>query len=425
MKKLKSLFGRKQDDKSSFVRNLGWLGLSGGVNRVTRLVTTIILARFLTQYDYGLVAMILATNEFVKVFTRNGVAVKLIQAKEEELEGLAQSAYWLNWIMFTGLFFIQCLAGFAIARIYQAPELVLPICAMGFGLLLLPHGLVQASLLKRENRFQIIALVQVLQISSDNILSLIFAIAGFGLWAVVLPKIIVAPIWVIMMLKNHQWRPKWQFNNQHWGELIRFGRSVLGVELLKTLRNNLDYLIVGKFLSIEALGIYYFAFNAGLGISVGITTSIRAAILPHLCDARDNLVEFKSRYYKSMKTIALIIVPMVLLQSLLAPIYVPIVFGQKWIPAIPILIMICLSAIPRPFADSASQLLVAVNKPDIDLKWNLVFTVLFTTALLVGVNWQSLGVAIAVLATHCILMPLFTIWVSKYVFQRAVLSGNN
>ena len=147
--------------------------------------------------------------------------------------------------------------------------------------------------------------------------------------------------------------------------------------------------------------------------------------MPHLCDARDNLVEFKSRYYKSMKTIALIIVPMVLLQSLLAPIYVPIVFGQKWIPAIPILIMICLSAIPRPFADSASQLLVAVNKPDIDLKWNLVFTVLFTTALLVGVNWQSLGVAIAVLATHCILMPLFTIWVSKYVFQRAVLSGNN
>ncbi len=425
MKKLKSLFGRKQDDKSSFVRNLGWLGLSGGVNRVTRLVTTIILARFLTQYDYGLVAMILATNEFVKVFTRNGVAVKLIQAKEEELEGLAQSAYWLNWIMFTGLFFIQCLAGFAIAQIYQAPELVLPICAMGFGLLLLPHGLVQASLLKRENRFQIIALVQVLQISSDNILSLIFAIAGFGLWAVVLPKIIVAPIWVTMMLKNHKWRPKWQFNNQHWGELIRFGRSVLGVELLKTLRNNLDYLIVGKFLSIEALGIYYFAFNAGLGISVGITTSIRAAILPHLCNARDNLVEFKSRYYKSMKTIALIIVPMVLLQSLLAPIYVPIVFGQKWIPAIPILIMICLSAIPRPFADSASQLLVAVNKPDIDLKWNLVFTFLFTAALLVGVKWQSLGVAIAVLATHCILMPLFTIWVSKYVFQRAALSSNN
>lgn len=425
MKKLKSLFERNPDGKSSFVRNLGWLGLSGGVNRVTRLVTTIILARFLTQYDYGLVAIILATNEFVKVFTRNGVAVKLIQAKEEELEGLAQSGYWLNWIIFTGLFFIQCLAGFAIAWFYKDPQLVLPICAMGFGLLLLPHGLVQASLLSRENRFQVLATVRMLQISSDNILSLIFAIAGFGLWAVVLPKIIVAPIWVIMMLKNHKWRPKWKFNNEHWGELIRFGRSVLGVELLKTLRNNLDYLIVGKFLSIEALGIYYFAFNAGLGISVGITTSIKAAILPHLCDARDNLVEFKSRYYKSMKTIAKIIVPMVLLQSLLAPIYVPIVFGQKWIPAIPILIMICLSAIPRPFADSASQLLVAVDKPDVDLKWNLVFTALFTAALLVGVRWQSLGVAITVLATHCILMPSFTIWVSKYVFRREALSMNN
>ena len=63
------------------------------------------------------------------------------------------------------------------------------------------------------------------------------------------------------MLKNHQWRPKWQFSNKNWRELLRFGSSVLGVELLKTLRSNLDYLIVGRFLSIEALGIYYFAFS--------------------------------------------------------------------------------------------------------------------------------------------------------------------
>ena len=84
MKKLKSFFKQKQNGESSFVRNLGWLGMSGGVNRLTRLLTTVILARFLTQYDYGLIAIILATNEFVKVFTRNGVAVKLIQAPESE-----------------------------------------------------------------------------------------------------------------------------------------------------------------------------------------------------------------------------------------------------------------------------------------------------------------------------------------------------
>ncbi len=416
MKYFQRLFKGNQSN-SSFVRNLGWLSMSGGVNRLTRLLTTVVLARFLTQYDYGLAAIVLTTNEFVKVFTRNGVGIRLIQAEEKNLESLAQSAYWLNWLVFTGLFIIQCLAAFPIAWIYGDTRLILPICAMGVGLLLLPHGLVQVALIQRENRFKVIALVQMLQISTDNILSLIFAIAGLGMWAIVLPKILVAPIWVIVMLKNHTWRPKLKFTNKNWGKLLRFGSSVLGVELLKTLRNNLDYLIVGRLLSIEALGIYYFAFNAGLGISLGIMTSIKSALLPHLCGARDNIKEFKSRYFNSLKTIAIIIVPMVLLQASLAPIYVPIIFGEKWIPAIPVLILICLSAIPRPFADSASQLLLAADKPEIDFKWNIVCTEICAIALFLGVQWQSQGVAASVLITHGVLMPLFTIWATRYVFK--------
>jgi PST family polysaccharide transporter len=97
---------------------------------------------------------------------------------------------------------------------------------------------------------------------------------------------------------------------------------------------------------------------------------------------------------------------------------VPIVFGEKWIPAIPILILICLSAIPRPFADSASQLLLAIDKPEIDLLWNVLFTALFAVGLLIGVHWQSLGVATAVVTTHWVCLPLFTIRVSRYVFRR-------
>ena len=405
-------------ENSQFIRNLGWLGLSGAAIRLTRLLTTVILARFLSQYDYGLAAIVLTSNEFVRVFTRNGVGIRLIRAEESQLESLAQSAYWLNWAVFIGLFVIQCIAAFSLAWFYDDNRLILPICVMGIGLLLIPHGLVQVALIQRENRFKVIALVEMIQISTDNILSLIFAIAGFGMWAIIFPKILVAPIWVIIILKNHDWRPKGKFTTKSWGELFRFGRSVLGVELLYTLRSNLDYLIVGKFLSIEALGIYYFAFNAGLGISLGIITSIKSALLPHLCNARDNLSQFRARYFSSLKTITLIIVPMVLLQSSLAPVYVPIVFGDKWINAIPVLVLICLSAIPRPFADSASQLLLSVNKPEIDLIWNVLFTGLLAISLFIGVSWQSQGVAAAILISHVICLPLFTIWATRYVFKQ-------
>lgn len=408
---------------SPFIHNLRWLGLSGMVIRVTRLLTTIVLARFLTSHDYGLVAIVLTVNDIVRVFTRNGIGTRLIQAKAENIPQLAQSAYWLNWAISIALFILQCLVAFPLAWFYRDKQLILPICAMAFSLLLLPHGLVQAALIQRENRLKAIALVEMIQFSTDNILSLIFAIAGLGMWSIIVPKLLVPPIWVYIILKNHSWRPKFKFTTVGWGDLLRFGRNVLGVELLNNLRGNLDYLIVGRFLSIEALGIYYFAFNAGLGISLGTITSIKSALLPHLCDARANLAQFKQRYFNSLKTISIIILPLVILQSSLAPIYVPIVFGEKWIPAIPVLILICLSAIPRPFADSASQLLVAVDKPQIDLLWNVIFTVLFSVALLIGVQWQSIGVAITVLLIHAIFLPLFTIWATQYVFKRLSVVG--
>jgi teichuronic acid exporter len=403
---------------SPFLRNLRWLGLSGGVIRITRLLTTIVLARFLSSHDYGLAAIVLTINDLIRVFTRNGIGARLIQVQEEKLESMSQAAYWLNWTIAISLFVIQCLLSAPLAWFYHDSSLILPICAIALGLLLIPHGLVQAALIQRENRLKVVAIVEMLQFSTDNILCLVFAIAGWGMWAIILPKILVPPIWVYVMLKNHSWRPKGHFNTQYWGELMSFARNVLGVELLNTLRGNLDYMIVGAFLSVEALGIYYFAFNAGLGVSIGIITSIKSALLPHLCNARSDLVQFKQRYFSSLKTIAIAILPLVALQSSLAPFYVPLVFGEKWIPAIPVLILICLSAIPRPFADSASQLLLAVDKPQIDLVWNVIFTILFAIALLIGVRWQSFGVAAAVLLIHLICLPLFTTWATRYVFKK-------
>jgi teichuronic acid exporter len=415
---LAQLKARFEKFNNPFVQNIGWMGASGAIIRVFRLITTIGLARFLSPYDFGLAAIILTTHEFIQVFSRNGIDAKLIQAEEEDLEKFSQAAYWLGWVVFISLFIVQCLLAFPIAWSYHETRIILPICLMAVSFLLIPIASVQSALIQRENRIKVFALSNTLQITVDNLLSLALAFGGLGMWAIVLPKILVVPIWIYVMTRNHPWRPKGKFTTEYWGILLDFGRNVLAVELLKTLRNNMDYLIIGRFLGLQELGIYYFAFNAGLGISLGVINSINVALLPHLCAVRSDFSQLWQRYRNSLKTIALAIIPLVLLQSSLAPFYVPIVFGQKWVVAIPVMILICLSAIPRPFADATSQLLLAVNKSQIDLKWNLLFTGVFALSLLIGVQGQSLGVAIAVLATHAVLLPLFVLWGTRYVFTR-------
>jgi PST family polysaccharide transporter len=416
---LSSLLTRLQQKLTSqFIRNIGWLGAGELVIRIFRLVTTILLARFLSPYDYGLAAIVLATNEFIMVFSRVGLDEKLIQIEEHQLEAFAIAAYWLNWVIYGLLFIVQCLVALGVAWFYHDHQLILPICAMSIVYLMIPIAAVQSTLIVRENRLRISALTNTLQVSTDNVLTAIFAVLGLGMWAIVLPKVLVAPIWVGVHYVNHPWRPHQGFTSKHWGDLLGFGKHLLGVELLKTLRNNLDYLIVGRFVGVKELGVYYFAFNAGLGISLSFINAINTALLPHLCSARSQWSEFQQRYFNSLKTISWIIVPLVILQSSLAPFYVPLIFGTKWIPAIPVLILICLSAIPRPYADAASQLLLAVNQPRLSLVWSVGFTAVFSVGLLMGVQWQAIGVAVSVLLTHWLFLPLFTLWATRYVFRQ-------
>lgn len=402
-----------------FIRNIGWLGASELVNRIFRLGVTVTLARLFNAYDYGLVSVVYTTFEFAMVLTlRGGTGAKIVQADEQDVKAICDTSYWLNWILCGSLFIIQCLAAFPLAKFYGNNQLILPLCTIALTYLMLPGFLIQEAMLQRENRLEVVAFCQATQGILSNTLTIVLALLGMGVWAIVWSMVLTTPVWIVINYMNHPWRPPKSFSLDRWQEIINFGKNLLGVELLGKLRNNLDYLLIGGFLGIDALGLYYFAFNAGLGISLSVIVTITSALFPYLCEARGDSDRFKKRYFGSLKKIGLIVVPLVILQSSLAPIYVPIVFGEKWVTAIPILIMICLSAIPMSFARAASQLLQAVDKSHIDLYWNIIFTVIFAGSLLLAVREGILWVAATVLITQSLAMPIFSFWASRYVFVK-------
>jgi PST family polysaccharide transporter len=226
------------------------------------------------------------------------------------------------------------------------------------------------------------------------------------------------PVWIIVTWMYNSWRPPRDFQLEQWQEIVRYGSSILGVELLSKLRSNLDYLLVGKFLGVDALGLYYFAFNAGFGISWNVIKAFNNALFPHICEVRDDLKKLKERYLTSLKKLLMVIVPFAFFQSSLSPFYVPIVFGEKWVNAIPILIIICLSAIPFSLSFFTDNLLNAVGKPQISLVCNSIYTGVFALLLLIAVKGGILSVAIAVLVSHIIMSSLFTFWSLRYVFAK-------
>jgi teichuronic acid exporter len=412
----------KKISSEKFIRNIGWLGLAELIQRVFRLATTVTLAHLFTPRDYGMVSAIYTVFEFANTFSlKAGIGAKIIQADEADLKDICNTAYWLNWILCSSLFIIQCLCAYPIAMFYRNEQLILPIITLGLIYLIFPLFLVRYALIERENRLEVIAFGNATQAILSNIIIVALAIKGMGVWAVVLSMVVTYPVWIIIThtRKSQQsWQPSKVPNLKRWREIAKFGSKSLGVDLLIKLRMNLDYLLIARFLGSEALGIYFFAFNAGLGISQSILYGLSSAWYPHFCQARSDIKLLKKRFFGSFKAILLVVVPLVIFQTNLAPFYVPIIFGHKWVTAIPLLVLICCCAIPIALSNATTQLLQAVDKINIDIAWNLIFTLFFAIGLFVAVPNGIYWVAVTVLATQLFASPIFTIWVTRFIFRE-------
>ena len=411
----------QQFTSGRFIKNVGWLGMSELGNRIFRLGTTVTLARMFAPEEYGLMAVIYTTFEFANVFLLNsGFNAVIIQSEEKELKVICNTAFWLNLFLCIAITIGQCIAAFFIANFYNSDRLIAPLCLSSLIYLTYPFFVVNQALISRRNQLKVIAMCQLAQSIIGNLVTIIFVLSGLSIWAIVWAMLLSNPVWIVITWIYESWRPPHpkSFNLQEWRRIVGFSSSIFGVELLTKLRSNLDYLIVGKFLSVSALGLYYFAFNAGIGISTNVIKSFSNAFYPHICEVKDDLKKLRARYLDSLKKLMMVIVPFVVLQSSLSPIYVPIVFGEQWTKAIPILVVICLSAIPFSLSFFTDGLMNAVGKPKINLYFNLIYTVVFAIAILAVVKQGVFWVAVVVLICHCILSSTFAIWAYRYVFKR-------
>lgn len=389
------------------VRNLGWMGLAEAGNRVTRLIAAVVLARMLDPVAFGIAALALTTHELIRVLTSTGFGARIVQANDQELERVCQTVFRLNLALGIGLFILQISVAAPIADFYEAADLDWMIVGLALSYLIYPFALVQVYRVQRRQRLDLTAATTAAQVSIDNLLTAALAVAGLGAWAVVVPKILVAPAWVAFYRRLDAWRPRIGAGLSDARQILSFGGGVLGSEVLATLRVTADKLLIGHILGLEALGIYYFAHNAGLGISIALINAFGMALLPHLCDLRRRASDFRARFIKATGLLAGATIPLILLQALLAPYYVPVVFGEQWVSAIPVLVLLCLSALTRPLQMATTQMLRATGRPDVDLRFGALFTLLSFAVLLGTAPFGIEAVAAGVLAVSLPVIPLW------------------
>jgi O-antigen/teichoic acid export membrane protein len=406
--------------RDRLVRNLGWYGLGEVVVRLSRLVTTVILARLLLPVDFGIAAIAITAFELVRVLSNNGIGLMIVRATADQLERTCATAYRIGFLVAATMITVQLIAGAALAAYMARPEIFAMLAALALSYGALPFTEVRYCRILRAQRMRTLAGINTSQVLTDNILTALLAIAGFGAWAVVLPKLFTVPLYLWQLTRAEPWRPVPNTAVLPWAEVQQFSLPVLGAEILASLRSNLDKVLVGAILGVEALGIYAFAFNAGVGISLSLTAALSASLYPHLAEVGHHPRELLARFDYALRTTVAPLTALIAAQALLATVYVPLVFGERWAFAAPLVAWLCLSVVAKPLFDAAGQVLRARGTPKLDLAAATVFTLIVLSAFAAALP-SGLALAIAVLAlTSLVGQVTFVVW-ARTQLARTIL----
>ena len=406
------------------MRNLGWYGLAEAGVRLSRLITTIILARLLMPEDFGLVAIALTAFEMVRVLANNGVGLTIVRAADADLEQTCTTAFRISLTVVVVMVALQLAVGSILQARTGRSDLFAMLAVLAVSFLILPFTEVHYCRLLRSQRLKTIAGITAAQVLLDNVLTAALALGGFHVWAVILPKLLTAPAYAMLLWHAEPWRPNRALASLPLAPIVRFALPVLGTELLTSLRLNLDKVLVGAMLGVHALGVYSFAFNAGLGLSLTFTSALSASLYPHLCEVAHDRNALAARIDKALKAGVLLIMLVIALQSLAALVYVPIVFGERWAFAAPLVAMLCASGIARPLFDAASQTLRAQGETHLDFAASMLFTIALLSAFALALP-HGLATAITALATVSIISHVLMLaWVrQRLVHPSSIVSG--
>lgn len=398
-------------------RLFGALGTLAGaemVNRLTRILTAVALSRVLEPKEFGIAAIVLTSSEFIRIFTQTGIGARIISASDIDLDKICHAAYRLNYLLYGAILLAQLALAWPIALAYGDQSIAGLIAVLAIPYALFPAASVQVYRVQRNARMSATGLMSIILISGDNTLAALFAVAGVGLWSIVIPKIVFAIIWVIAYRKLDTWRPSSKPDIAALRNTWSFGRTVLFTELVSAMRLQGDKLLLGQLIGLSLLGTYYFAFNAGLGITSALITACSAALLPYFANITKGAA-IQTRFIKATGLLYALLLPIFALQIGLAPWYVPIVFGQKWASSVPLMMVLCASGIPFVLWRATSMLLRAVGKPAFEFRFTLALTVVSLSCLCVTAHFGLLAIASTQLVINLIFCPIFTIITLKHL----------
>lgn len=370
-----------------------------GVN----LIVSIVLARILVPEEYGIVALVTIFITISNVFIENGLPTALIQKKDaDDLD--FSSVFYCNIIMSFILYIIIFFISPTISQFYNNEQLIPVLRVLSISILVAGLKSVQNAYVSRKMIFKKFFICTSIGTIISAFLGIYMAYNGYGVWALVTQQLTNTIVDTIMLWLTVKWRPIAKFSFNRLKELFNFGWKMLCSGLIDVVYNELYGLAIGKIYKPEQLAYYNRANQFPKLITINIDGSISSVMLPALSNEQDNKEKVRDMARRAIKTSSFILFPMMLGLVAVSEPLVKIILTDKWLPAVPLMQLLCFSYMLWPIHTINLQAISAMGRSDIFLKLEIIKKIIGIIALMIsmpfGITFMvSMKIITSIIAT--------------------------
>ena len=370
--------------KNRTIHGIIWSSIEKFSVQGIQFVLQILMARILLPEDYGIIAMLAIFIAISQSFVDSGFSNALI--RKTRIERIDYSTvFYFNLTVSILIYVLLYLAAPVISVFFKEPVLVEVIRIIGLVLIINALAIIPRTRFVRDVDFKTQTKVSLISSISSGVIGIGMALGGMGVWSLVGQQISRQFLNTLFLWVYSKWHPVWEFSTKSFKELFGFGSKLLLSGLLDTIYKNIYYIIIGRFYTSAQLGQYTRAEQFNTIFSSNLTTVVQRVSYPVLSSIQEEPERLREAYRKVIKITMLITFACMLGLAAVAKPLIIILIGEKWLPAVYFLQIICFSGMLYPLHAINLNILQVKGRSDLFLKLEIIKKIIAVGPIVIGI----------------------------------------
>lgn len=383
--------------------NVGYNAIGKIIIMIFQLAANIILARNLASSDYGVAGIAMMVTGFLTKFSEMGIQDAAVQAKGLDERGL-YTAFTLKAALGLAVFVAALMLSPLAGSLFLNDSIGKVVRLLSLNFAINSFAFLPSVMLSRDLNYKKLFVPQVASSVVNSTLAILLARAGYGYWSIILANVISTVVAVALLNAVRPIKISFFYDREWAAGFIHFGKDLLLSGLIVFVILNVDNFAIGVFKGASALGYYSVSFTWGSMICVMLGTVVLSVLFPTFSRFQGDRQRMKAAYLRVLEYVSFFGILVNVGLFMLSKELLVLVLGrggEKWLPALVSLRILCVYGILRLLLEPAGSVLMALGRTGILLTAQSVvagveLVLLYPVLHYFGIN----GVAVAITASY-------------------------